>query len=505
MQYLDKAKKLIPIMYTKKCEPLFPVKIENNKNTLHGIEVKQIGCISDIYNADYKNGDSFTLDFGTHLVGYLSLKIKPKIHAQDSPLRLRLLFAEMPCEITDEEYTGGLSSTWVQEEIINIDVLALPISLPRRYAFRYLKIEILGRNTAYKVQFEEIYCISITSADESNVKKLPSGVDRELAKIDETAIRTLKNCMTDVFEDGPKRDRRLWLGDLRLQAIANYYTFNNTDLVKRCLYLFAGLPHDNGLMSSCVFHEPTLMNDTWILHDYSLFFISTLYDYYTHTGDIAFVKELWNTAVRQAEVISGLINDKGLVTDFSCFTDWCNELDKCVSMQAVTIYSFKQAMHLADALNDTDRKNFFKEKISVLTDSAIKYMYDENTGLFVSGEQKQISWASQVWMVLAKVFPDTTNKEILKRLIDLNPDVRMRTPYMYHHFIQALIDCGLKDEALSCIKGYWGKMTELNADCFWEVFAPEDLYLSPYGSYRINSYCHAWSCTPTYFIRKYFT
>ena len=27
--------------------------------------------------------------------------------------------------------------------------------------------------------------------------------------------------MQDVFEDGPKRDRRLWLGDLRLEALAN--------------------------------------------------------------------------------------------------------------------------------------------------------------------------------------------------------------------------------------------------------------------------------------------
>ena len=28
-----------------------------------------------------------------------------------------------------------------------------------------------------------------------------------------------------------------WLGDLRLQALANYGTFRNFDLVKRCLYL----------------------------------------------------------------------------------------------------------------------------------------------------------------------------------------------------------------------------------------------------------------------------
>jgi hypothetical protein len=31
--------------------------------------------------------------------------------------------------------------------------------------------------------------------------------------------------MQEVFEDGPKRDRRLWLGDLRLQALVNDVTF----------------------------------------------------------------------------------------------------------------------------------------------------------------------------------------------------------------------------------------------------------------------------------------
>ena len=41
------------------------------------------------------------------------------------------------------------------------------------------------------------------------------------------AVNTLKNCMQRVFEDGPKRDRRLWIGDLRLEALANYYTFEN--------------------------------------------------------------------------------------------------------------------------------------------------------------------------------------------------------------------------------------------------------------------------------------
>ena len=42
------------------------------------------------------------------------------------------------------------------------------------------------------------------------------------------------------------------------------------------------------------------------------------------------------------------------------------------------------------------------------------------------------------------------------------------------------------------------------ADTFWELYNPENPAESPYGSSIVNSYCHAWSCTPTYLLRKYF-
>ena len=47
-------------------------------------------------------------------------------------------------------------------------------------------------------------------------------------------------------------------------------------------------------------------------------------------------------------------------------------------------------------------------------------------------------------------------------------------------------------------------MVKLGADAFYEVYKPDDLDFSPYGDKKINSMCHAWSCTPAYFMRKYF-
>ncbi|MNC32925.1 Bacterial alpha-L-rhamnosidase [compost metagenome] len=79
----------------------------------------------------------------------------------------------------------------------------------------------------------------------------------------------------------------------------------------------------------------------------------------------------------------------------------------------------------------------------------------------------------------------------------------MNTPYMMHHYVAALLQVNEPEQATHEIKRYWGAMVEHGADTFWELFDPLRPDFSPYGSKLINSYCHAWSCTPSWFIRKY--
>jgi hypothetical protein len=76
-------------------------------------------------------------------------------------------------------------------------------------------------------------------------------------------------------------------------------------------------------------------------------------------------------------------------------------------------------------------------------------------------------------------------------------------PYLCHNLAEAMIACGIYDEATSLIKDYWGGMAKKGADTFREVYDPGNDFLLPYGSFMMNSYCHAWSCTPVYFLRKY--
>jgi alpha-L-rhamnosidase len=166
--------------------------------------------------------------------------------------------------------------------------------------------------------------------------------DAELSRIDAIAVNTLKNCMQRVFEDGPKRDRRLWIGDLRLEALANHYTFGNAALVRRCLYLFAASDRNQyGIMPGFVYENPIFCSGDWYMADYSLMFICTLCDLYTHTGDIATFDDLYPIACEILDVLDATKNEQGLVTSQSgdFFIDWCDGLNRCAASQGVYLYT----------------------------------------------------------------------------------------------------------------------------------------------------------------------
>lgn len=507
--FVEIAEKLTPELIHQKIYPQRIVEVVPDETAFQGWRIEPIEGVESLVNKSFGKNESFILDFGDHQVGYLSISVRPVGSPPDAPLRLKLIFGEMPCEIAEsfDDYNGWLSRSWLQEEIIHVDVLPNEIRLPRRYAFRYLKVAVLDTSRKFKVSFANIHCTSVTSGNLARISPLPEHLPEDIRTMDHIAIKTLRDCMQTVFEDGPKRDRRLWIGDLRLQALANYQTFQNYDLVKRCLYLFGGLTLEGGEVGACVYEQPQPHVDDTVLYDYSLFFVATLYDYYEATKDKDTLIELWPVAFEQIEIAVRRLDERGIVADSStwwCFTDWHEELNKQTSAQAILIYSLKRGLSLARELQLDSAQSYIEKQIEAASAAVQFHLWDEEQGFFVSGADRQVSWASQVWMVLAEVLDEKSNAALLKHLFENPPKIGMTTPYMYHHLIEALIISGLKDKALAQMQAYWGEMIKDGADCFWELYNPSDKRLSPYGSNLINSYCHAWSCTPTYFIRKYF-
>ena len=487
-----------------------PVEIVDIRET-DGVypEVLHRDSVDNMQNYHMKKGDKLCLDFGDHQVGYVTLKLASVGSPQDAPAFFKLKFGEIAKEMTEksEEYDGWISRGWIQEEWFHIDVLPATLVLPRRYAFRYLEIETIDTSMKWQLVVEDVVCRSVSSVSLDDVK--PVETDDEMAKkLERVSLRTLQNCMQDVFEDGPKRDRRMWLGDLRLQARANYYTFKNYDLAKRCMYIFAGLLFNEGKLSACVFTEPEMEPDDTYLLDYALFFSSVLLDYYEATDDLETLRDLYDVAIDQIRIAMTQLNEKNVVEDlgdaFWCFLDWGDGLNKQAGATAVLIYCIRYGIRLAKILDKQEDISWLEEKQAMLKEAAVKEFWDEELGMFVSGPDRQASWATQIWMILARVFDKETNCKLIHHVMEVNPRIRMVTPYMYHHYIDALIRCDEKELALEEMKRYWGEMIRDGADTFWELYNPYNREESPYGSSMVNSYCHAWSCTPTYFLRKFY-
>lgn len=458
-------------------------------------------------------GDRLRYDFGDHQVGYITIKLASRGSYPDAPAFLKLKMAERLVEFHEDTdtYDGWLSRGWIQEEWIHIDEFPVEIRLPRRYAFRYIEIEVLATSAKYQLVVENVQCEAVSSVSDRPIVYLQTG-DELLDRIDRVGIRTLHNCMQEVYEDGPKRDRRLWIGDLRLQALTNYKTFKDVTLVKRCLYLFAGSTFPDGRVSANIFTSKIPTADDTYFFDYALFFVATLADYVEASGDRETLDDLYMTAKRQIEIGLARVGEDGLVKQYMegdsenmyCFLDWNTNVVKQAGAHGVLIYCMRKMITLAELKKDTQTMAELWNSLKKLLQSAREKLYDDTLGVFVSGEERQISTISQIWMILAGVFDTEKNRSILEKIKSYGLPFKLLSPYAHHHYVEALLQCEQKDEALAYIREYWGGMVKAGADTFWEIFDPEDADATPYGGSAVNSYCHAWSCTPSYLLREYY-
>lgn len=469
----------------------FKPKLNITKTVLKGHDIPLGEGSKDVY------------DFGNHFTGSIKISLKTEGRNPDAPLFFKLKFAELKDELLEDskDYHGWISRSWIQEEYIHVDEFPSVVDIKRTFAFRYVEIEIIGISSLYKVLVDEIELTSTTSAN----PLAPRGNDKREKLIDKISLRTLSECMQEEFIDGPKRDRRLWLGDLRLEAITNYETFKNYGLVKRCLYLFAGTASEDGVIAQSVFTKPKVVPDEASMFDYSLLFIPTLLDYYEATFDKETLFDLLPLAKKQIDIArrrfyGDIINDSDQLG--WCFLDWSLTLNKQAGAQAVYIYAENALVKILKYLG-MDYKVYL-EDANLKKKAALAVFYDKNKGLFTSGKDKQISYATNCWFILSGILSEEDSADLLERLEKCEEAIKPVTPYMYHHYVSALISAGLYDKAYSVMMDYWGGMADLGCDTFFELYNPKNKDESPYGGKVVNSYCHAWSTTPSYFLRKYY-
>lgn len=468
-------------------------------------EAKPLVSLSEPATAPLRSGDEVVLDFGEHAVGSLTLRFA-RPDGGVAPARLRVLPAEVPSELRDsyEDFPGIFPRSWMDGNVLTLPPDTDDVRLPRRHALQYVAVRVEDDGGSV-LTLADAVLDSVSAVAPENTGTASRALPPRAAAIDAVARRTLRNCMQDVFEDGPKRDRRLWLGDLRLQAQANYVTFRDYTLVKRCLYLLAGVTHPDGRVPACVYLHPTPHAGDEFIPDYAFLFGPTLLDYCEASGDWETGRDLYPVARRQLEMGLGWRGADGVFRDpggLWLFVDWCEALDRQAAEHATLAYGLRETAALAERVGEREDAEWMRAQWRDLATSAKARLFDASKGLFVSGPKTQVSWASQIWMVLAGIVTPREGAELLRRVAADPAAVRPGCPYLVHHQVEAFLACGMRGEADATIESVWGTMLDRGASTFWEVFVPGDEFASPYRSHLFNSYCHAWSCTPSLWFRR---
>ncbi|SEN75055.1 alpha-L-rhamnosidase [bacterium A37T11] len=303
LDWLAEADKAKPVLVHQEIVPLQLIRLEKDSSSFQGWKAVQVGPVDSFYSRGMKEQKQVVIDFGKHYTGFVTVHIAPYKKTPDAPIRLKFTFGEVPSEVAVafDPYPGGLSRAWLQDEVVIVSEVPAIIQIPRRLAFRYVKIELMGTGVGFDFKISQLNLLASTSVT-AQPDSLKAGTSPLLKSIDSIGLNTLKECMQTVFEDGPKRDRRLWVGDMYLESLANGQSFKQQALTKRYLFLFAALVNKDGYLHGSVFESPTPHEQVGnLLWDYALLYNVALRNYFEATGDIATAQSLWPVAKRQLD------------------------------------------------------------------------------------------------------------------------------------------------------------------------------------------------------------
>ena len=328
--------------------------------------------------------------------------------------------------------------------------------------------------------------------------------DEQVNKIYEVSKYTLQLNTREFFIDGIKRDRWIWSGDAYQSYLMNYYLFFDEASVRRTLLALRG----KDPVSS---HINTIM-------DYTFYWFLGIYDYYTYTGDKAFLQQLYPRMQSLMEYCLGRRNKDGLMEGLSgdwVFIDWADGLSKKgeVSFEQMLLCRSLETMALcAGIANDGAGAAKYQQLGADLRKKLFSIYWNDAKQALVHSRVNgmpadHVTRYANMFGIFFNYFTPQ-QAEGVKTHVLLNKEVpKITTPYMRFYELEALCAMGEQSYVLKEMKDYWGGMLSLGATSFWEEYNPAKKGVEHYAMYGRpfgKSLCHAWGASPLYLLGRYY-
>ncbi|MBQ3088336.1 MAG: family 78 glycoside hydrolase catalytic domain [Clostridia bacterium] len=378
----------------------------------------------------------------------------------------------------------------------------------KRIAGRYIQLHFTG----FKNSVELNYCGFIPMLYPVTVQPL-NCKDRLFKKIYDVAVNTLRTCMHEHYEDCPIREQGLYGFDGLNQMVFGYYAFKETDMPRESIRLLAEGITDVGLIPLCApseWHEKIPM--------FSIAWAFALEQYYIHTKDIDFVKEMFPTLQTIINTFKGWVNNGVVETPFGDdiwnFYDWdyglednerVNKVNEGkVRIDAPLNFGFcamlKTSARLAKSLEKDESVKEYINLYNLIKVNAQSKFYNPEKGLYVTfiGGTYPNHYC-ELSQALALISGISTDEALRDKLANKNNGlIKTNLSLMYYKY-EALLQEDKKHLPfiLDEIEEIWGNMVYSSATTFWESTRGEDDFE------KHASLCHGWSAIPAYILKKY--
>jgi hypothetical protein len=333
--------------------------------------------------------------------------------------------------------------------------------------------------------------------------------------------------------DGAKRDRAIWSGDHLISDQTDYYS-SDPRYVRDSLLLFGSHPANNagelqpttgqesrpGPLPGACSPNPNANNRgcvTWSA-SYSIVFVPALYEYYLHTADAGFVREMWQSVIRQMawdaqQVDSNRLFSVTLADD----DDWNleNVPGELTYVNALYEQALLDAARLAPVAGDASMAPRWLAAAQTLKDAINRNLWDAKTGVYDTSttERGSVVQDANATAVLAGIPTPGRARGILAvvsrvlgtRYGALNTSSpvpanykRVISPYMGSFNVFADFAAGEEAAALKLIRTEWGWMLRNDpGGVDWERIEPNGNLTA------LDSAAHAWSTGPTAALSQY--
>ncbi|MEI8234667.1 MAG: amylo-alpha-1,6-glucosidase [Verrucomicrobiota bacterium] len=397
-------------------------------------------------------------------------------------------------------------------------------------AFRYLRIDASVDIHVLAIKLEQ-------SAWPGKTEGEFSCSDKDVTRAWEMGCQTVQLCTQPalhsqhpigevgqwVIWDGCRRDREIWVGDLRPAALAHYALSSDHTPIRNSLKLAADAVLEDGLI-------PGSVSSRQVFYEYALWWIVTLWEYVLHSGEVNFAKELMPVLERLMEWVEGHVRKGGGL--FNVTNSWSYTLPRTGPLcgpNAALCAAYRAAADLHDACGASGAKyrilaeshkqrileKFYDSKNHIFRDtpdnpSDTRTWEDNNAHailmdiappedrLAILSGLKARLWSPNGSATCAPIFPE-------QELGNICPWAHNGTiwPFANAYEVGAWMKCGKVAEGLELLKRFTSACATAGTETIWEMIYPDGtIPESPDGRYLL-SLCHAWGATGNHYLHRH--